>query len=131
MRILYKTLCMVIIVSLSMITAHAQQTVTGVVTDANGPVPGVTVAIQGTARATQTDDGGRYTIQASPGEVIVFSIVGYVRQTVTVGNAATVNITLEEEAGHGILMRRQSVAGDQIRIPSPGPTLWRKRCRQA
>src|SRR5690606_28799707 len=99
MRILYKKLCMAIIVLSSMlIAAHAQQTVTGVVTDVNGPVPGVTVAIQGTTRGTQTDTDGRYSIQATQGEIIVFSIIGYVRQTITVGGSSTINVTLQEDA---------------------------------
>ncbi|MGV3764303.1 SusC/RagA family TonB-linked outer membrane protein [Parapedobacter sp.] len=100
MRILYKKLCMAIVITLgTLITAYAQQTVTGVVTDANGPVPGVSVSVTGTSRGTQTDTEGRYSIQASQGETLVFSIIGYTRQTVVVGNSATINVTLEEDAG--------------------------------
>lgn len=100
MKILYMKLCMAIVVTLSMmITAHAQQTVTGVVTDSNGPIPGATVAIPGSTRGTQTDANGHYSIQATPGESIQFSIIGYKSQTVVVGTATTINIVLEADAG--------------------------------
>src|SRR5690606_24319590 len=99
MRILYKKLCMSTMIILStLIAAHAQQTVTGVVTDVNGPIPGATVAVDGSTRGTQTDAEGRYSIQASQGETMVFSIIGYTRQTVTVGSSAMINITMVENA---------------------------------
>lgn len=100
MRILYKKLCMATMVLLStLMTAHAQQTVTGVVTDANGPVPRVTVSIQGTNRGTQTDAHGRYSIQAAAGETMQFSIIGYKAHTIVVGTSTSVNVMLEEDAG--------------------------------
>lgn len=99
MRILYKKLCMATMIILStLITAHAQQTVTGIVTDANGPVPGVTVSIQGTNRGTQTDVDGRYSIQATAGETMQFSIIGYKAHTIVVGTSTSVNVMLEEDA---------------------------------
>ena len=100
MRILYKKICMAIGILASMlVAAHAQQTVTGIVTDANGPIPGVTVAVQGSTRATQTDTDGHYAIQASQDETLVFSIIGYARQAIAVSGSATINVTLEEDAG--------------------------------
>ena len=91
---------MAILITLgTLITAHAQQTVTGVVTDANGPIPGVTVAVQGSTRGTQTDTDGRYSIQASQGETLIFSIIGYTRQTITVGTSTTIDVVMQEDAG--------------------------------
>lgn len=40
--------------------------VSGVVTDANGPLPGVTVIVEGTTTGTTTDVNGRYTVTAPP-----------------------------------------------------------------
>lgn len=97
---MYKKLCMAMVAFLSTILLlHAQTSVTGVVTDSNGPVPGVTVSVQGTSRGTQTGADGRYTIQAAPGDVLLFSIIGYKSQTVTVGTSTTINVTLEEDQG--------------------------------
>lgn len=100
MKILYKKICMAIMVlCTTLMTANAQQTVTGIVTDANGPIPGATVAVQGSTRGTQTDADGRYSIQAAPGETLQFSIIGYKSQTVVVSTATTIDMVLEEDAG--------------------------------
>ncbi|MGK6351710.1 SusC/RagA family TonB-linked outer membrane protein [Parapedobacter sp. DT-150] len=100
MRILYVKFCMAIMVLMGTVApSHAQQTINGTVTDASGPVPGVTVSIPGTTRGTQTNAEGQYAIQASAGETLQFSIVGYQTQTISVGTSATINVTLEEDAG--------------------------------
>lgn len=78
-------------------TAIAQQTVTGRVTDANGGLPGVTITVVGTNKATQSNTNGSFTIQANNGENLRFSIIGYVTKEVTV-SGTTVNVTLEEDA---------------------------------
>ena len=61
------------------LTAFAQQTVTGLVTDVNGdPLPGVVVMIKGTNTGTTTDDGGLYSISAQPNQTLVFTSLGMV-----------------------------------------------------
>ena len=56
----------------------AQDTVSGVVSDADGmPLPGATVVVQGTSIGVTTDFDGNYAISASEGDVLVFSYVGY------------------------------------------------------
>jgi len=86
---------------LSVATLFAQQsTVTGIVTaDGQGTVPGVTVAVLGTTRGTQTDANGKYSIVASVGEKIRFSMIGYIPQEITVGSAKTIDVLLEEDTG--------------------------------
>src|SRR5690606_36633402 len=99
MRILYKMLCMAFMITLgTLITAHAQPTVTGVVTDVNGPISGVIVSVQGTNMGTQTDEDGRFSIQANTADSLQFSIVGYKRQTPIVASSVTLYITLMEDA---------------------------------
>lgn len=99
MRILYKMLCMAFMITLgTLITAHAQPTVTGVVTDVNGPISGVSVSVLGTNKGTQTDSDGRFSIQANKGDSLQFSIVGYKRQTAIVESSMTLYITLMEDA---------------------------------
>jgi TonB-linked SusC/RagA family outer membrane protein len=54
-----------------------ERTVTGIVTDQGGfPIPGVNVLIKGTTNGTATDFDGKYTIQAAPTDVLVFTFVG-------------------------------------------------------
>ncbi len=77
---------------------YAQQSISGIVSDAKGPVSGATVSVKGTARGTQTGSNGSFTIQASPGEVLRVSIVGYKSQEITVGSSKTLNIKLTEDA---------------------------------
>jgi TonB-linked SusC/RagA family outer membrane protein len=73
-----------------------EKTVTGVVTDAVGPLPSANVVVKGTTRGTQTDFDGKYTIKAKAGEVLEISFAGYNTLTVTVGTANTYNAKLVE-----------------------------------
>lgn len=76
------------------------KTVTGTVTDATdgSPLPGVNVLVEGTTTGTQTDFDGNYAIEASSGDVLVFSFIGMKTQSVTVGASNTVNVSMEEDA---------------------------------
>lgn len=47
---------------------YAQQAVTGIVTGTNGALSGVTVSVVGTNKMTQTNNDGRYSIQAKKGD---------------------------------------------------------------
>ncbi|RPD38199.1 SusC/RagA family TonB-linked outer membrane protein [Chitinophaga barathri] len=75
---------------------QAQNTVRGTVTAAEdrAPLPGVTVRIQGTSTGVASDANGNYSIAASPGQVLVFSFLGYVPKNVTVGNNNTIHVEL-------------------------------------
>ena len=80
-------------------TAFAQMTVSGTVSDANGPVPGVNVVVQGTANGAQTDFDGNYSISdVSSDATLVFSYIGYATQEVAVNGQSTVDVTLSEDA---------------------------------
>jgi len=73
----------------------AQTSVSGTVSDSSGvPLPGATVLVAGTSNGVTTDFDGNYSIEASEGDVLSVSYVGYVTQNVTVGASATVNVTL-------------------------------------
>ena len=96
--------------------AFSQSTVTGTVTDKNGKgIPAVTVAVKGTATATQTDDNGHFSIIAPGNAVLVLSSVGYATTEVPVQNRTTIATTLgtQESAlneivviGYGTTRRR-------------------------
>ncbi len=87
------TLLLAFVVQIS----FAQTTVSGTVTEVNGPLPGANVIIKGTSTGTQTDFDGNYTIQASPTDVLVFSFVGFKTQETTVGNRSTINVALDAD----------------------------------
>lgn len=72
--------------------------VNGTVVDTSGnPIPGVTVLVEGTNRGTVTDLDGKFTINATSEEVLVFSFVGYEKQRILVGNSSTLTITMKED----------------------------------
>lgn len=75
-----------------------QQSVTGTVRDAQGPLPGVTVTIQGKNTATLTNDKGQFTLPAAIGEMLMFSYLGYKETSFTVTGYTPVSITLQEDA---------------------------------
>jgi len=79
---------------------YQQRRVTGTVTDSKtgDALPGVNIVIQGTVTGTITDAGGNYAINVpGPSSVLTFSFLGYVSQSVTVGNQSMVNVSLVEE----------------------------------
>ena len=75
--------------------AIAQKTVSGVVSDPDGlPLPGATVLVQGTTTGVTTDFDGNFSINASEGQILEFSFVGYETAVVTVGSSNVINISL-------------------------------------
>lgn len=73
-----------------------QNTVTGTVSDENGPVAGVTVSVVGVPGATTTDANGSFKISATLGATLRFSSIGYISQDVKVGEN-TINVVLVSE----------------------------------
>jgi len=74
-------------------------TVSGTVTDENGPLPGASVVVQGTTTGTQTDFDGNYTLDGVPSDgTLVFSYIGYATQQVAVNGRTTIDIALQEDA---------------------------------
>ena len=75
-----------------------QQTIKGTVSDADGPLPGATVVVQGTNNGVSTDFDGNFTIQANAGDVLELSFVGFQTQFITVAaNQNSIAATLEAD----------------------------------
>ncbi len=71
------------------------QTVTGVVTSDDGPLPGATVLVQGTNDFATTDFDGNFSIEAAQGDILIVSFVGYETQEVAVdGDNLTITMAL-------------------------------------
>ncbi|MBO9619684.1 MAG: TonB-dependent receptor [Niabella sp.] len=69
--------------------------VSGVVRDDKGdPLEGVSVTIKGTRAGTTTSAGGIFSIDARPGDVLVFSRIGFNSKEVTIGKDTKLDITL-------------------------------------
>ena len=89
-------LCLLAFVLGSASVAFAQNTVTGTVEDADGPLIGASVLVQGTTRGTITDFDGNYSIEANIGDELEFSYMGYSAQTIAV-NGNTINVMMHED----------------------------------
>ena len=86
-----------VVVLLLNITLIAQKTLplTGTVTAETdeSPIPGVNVLNSEYARGTFTDFDGNYQIEVKSGDVLQFSYVGFVSQTITIRQPNKYNIT--------------------------------------
>jgi len=81
------------------LTAVVASKLTGTVTDENGVgMPGVTIAKKGTSSGANSDVNGKYSIDVNPGDVLVFSFVGYKSQEVKIANQSVLNIQLAVDA---------------------------------
>jgi TonB-linked SusC/RagA family outer membrane protein len=72
------------------------KSVTGFVTDANTneALPGVNVVVKTTTLGTSSGVNGSYTIRVTPGQILVFTSIGYTPQEVTVGAANQYDVKL-------------------------------------
>jgi len=85
---------------LSFILVNAQEkTITGKVVDETGnALPGTTIVLKGSSKATLTDNDGKYSISVpSSGGELVFSYVGYQTQTIAIGESNVIDLTMQPE----------------------------------
>lgn len=77
--------------------AQDLKTISGKVmaSDQDEGLPGVSIIIKGTTTGTITDIEGNYTLQAKDSDLLEFSFLGYLSQSVTVGSRSVIDITLE------------------------------------
>ncbi|WP_235841715.1 SusC/RagA family TonB-linked outer membrane protein [Confluentibacter sediminis] len=77
---------------------NAQTRVSGTVSDQNGPLPGVSVIVDGTSNGAATDFDGRYTLSnVASNATLVISYVGFVTQRIPVNGKTTIDVTLVED----------------------------------
>ena len=77
----------------------AQNVLTGTVTGTDGqPIPGANVVLQDSNQGTTTDFDGNFSINASSGDVVVVSYIGFATQTIQITNQTTLGVVLEVSA---------------------------------
>jgi TonB-linked SusC/RagA family outer membrane protein len=70
----------------------------GKVTDLKGnPIPGATVIVKGTKKATSTDYNGNFKIQAAPNDILMIQMIGFVTREIPVKDETVLNIALTDE----------------------------------
>ncbi|GIZ09490.1 SusC/RagA family TonB-linked outer membrane protein [Flavobacterium sp. UMI-01] len=73
------------------------QSISGTVMADGQPLPGATVLIKGTTQATSSDMDGKFLINATAQNVLVFSYIGYASKEIPVGNKKQINVVLEQD----------------------------------
>ncbi len=98
----YKLVNNQIVLNTFLLKASVQQPISGVIRDENGvPLLGVTVLVKGSSRGTTTDMDGRYRIDASTDDVLVFSYVGFKSEEVALSEQLSlenVNVVMKASA---------------------------------
>lgn len=88
---------MVTLLTFCSFLAWSQQSVTGTVSDAEGPIIGASVVVKGTSNGVVTDFDGNFTIEANPEDVLTVSYIGYTPSEITVGDQTQFNLVLESD----------------------------------
>lgn len=94
----------------------------GIIVDVNTgePLIGVNVMLKGTTSGTVTDMDGRFIIDASSGQTLVISYIGYKNKEIKLGNASLVKVELVEDSqaleevvvtAFGVGQKKESVVG--------------------
>jgi TonB-linked SusC/RagA family outer membrane protein len=94
MKLKLNGILVLFVVLIAQLTFAQDRAVKGVVSDNAGmPIPGVSVLVKGTKFGTQTDFDGKYAINASPSQILLFSYVGMKTQELK-ATSSLVNITM-------------------------------------
>ncbi|WP_295119768.1 TonB-dependent receptor [uncultured Chitinophaga sp.] len=87
-----------------LVVAPTAVNVTGKVTDDEGlALPGVTVVIKNTQKATVTNDSGIYRLQnVGNSDILVFSYIGFEKQEVAAGGQSRIDIKMSKAVNSGL-----------------------------
>lgn len=98
-RRIYRFIGVFTFLLLACISAHAQrQQISGTVKDATGAsLPGVNIILKGTTTGTSTDSQGKFSLDASPEDILQVSFIGYKSMEIPVGNKTTIDVILEDD----------------------------------
>jgi len=128
MKLKFNGFLVLFIVLVAQITFAQERVVSGVVSDNTGlPLPGVSVLVKGTKNGTQTDFDGKYSIKATPSQVLVFSFIGMKTLEIK-ASSAKVNAKLTDDSqaleevvvtgALGIKRTKKSIGSSQTTIKS-------------
>ena len=105
--------------SFSLFLYSQGRVVKGVVTDSNGPLPGVNITVRDSKARAVTDIDGRYSIDVAADGVLTFSFTGYVSYKADVKGRSVIDVVMKESlqeldevvvVGYGT-MRKRDITG--------------------
>jgi len=90
---------LIILIGLSDAALSKADIIRGKVTSANDEtgLPGVNIIIEGSSQGTTTDLEGNYSVEANPGDVLLFQMVGMQSVRIEVINQTIIDVDMEEE----------------------------------
>ncbi len=78
--------------------ASQQKKITGNITDEKGEaIIGANIQVKGTATGTITDFDGKFEIEAPANGTILISYIGYLNESVNIGDKSVINVRLKED----------------------------------
>ncbi len=104
----------------------ARNGITGLVVDEDGlELPGINVQIKGTTQGTTTDFNGEFSLAVKPGDILVFSFVGFKTEEYIVKKDQKVYAVLSADAasldevvtvGYGVQQKRNIVGAEIVEV---------------
>jgi TonB-linked SusC/RagA family outer membrane protein len=64
----------------------------------NSPIPGTSIIIKDTSKGTSTDFDGNFQLEVKTGDILQFSFLGYMTQTITIKGQTILKVVLVEDA---------------------------------
>jgi TonB-linked SusC/RagA family outer membrane protein len=79
--------------------SQSLKTITGTILDADTkePIPGVSIFLKRTNVVVSSNVEGKYSIKAGANDLLLFSFLGYEKQTIQVGTKTSINVSLKPE----------------------------------
>jgi TonB-linked SusC/RagA family outer membrane protein len=97
-KLLLKNVMLAFFLLLSHLVLAQSITITGKVTDEKGnALPGVTIALKGTSKGTNSGADGGYSISAGSNDVLVFTTIGFNRIEEQVGGRTLISVQMKED----------------------------------
>ena len=98
MKLKFNGILVLFVVLMAQLTFAQERVVTGIVSDNTGlPLPGVSVLLKGTQTGTQTDFDGKFSIRATPSQVLVFSYIG-MKSKEMAASSSNLNVKLQDDS---------------------------------
>lgn len=69
-----------------------------IISDADGlPLPGASIKIKGSTKATTTNNNGEFSITVADGDILVVSVIGYITQEISTNGKTAINVRLRQD----------------------------------
>ncbi|MDB5153397.1 MAG: TonB-linked outer membrane protein SusC/RagA family [Mucilaginibacter sp.] len=83
-----------LLMSVSVFAQNAGKIQGTVLDEKGGTLPGVSVKLKGTSAGTVTDASGKFSINANPGQTLVFSFIGFTSKEVAINDLKPISVSL-------------------------------------